>query len=299
MRIFKMCCETQIEGGKETVPIRNKHTSEHRRTPQYSSPKHSILRKSPITCFDKSESLPMMRKACTPIKSMCQSCCARDCPDIFASTSLEPLVSKESLRELELRRISKDLLFRHDLNFDRNITYRPNTHGARGQQRAVQSVEYRNAIGKELDLVLTKDNTSLSIEISHNTVSSTQSCNSCAPGLPRLSRMFGAVRRILKSLIQEDEWEAIDARLDVDLLIPQLKNRAFDLVAFSDWLAVLLRRFCSRKRFQSVDVMTSSIRHGVERLEAPLIATGLVSMFDIFETIKLVSEPFTFQTSRN
>ena len=101
---------------------------------------------------------------------------------------------------------------------------------------------------------------------------------------------------ILKSLMHEDEWDAIDARLDVDLLIQQLKNRAFDLVALSDWLALVLRRFCSPKRYQSIDVMTSSIRLGVERVEAQLIATGLISMFDILETIKLVSEPFKLQS---
>ena len=299
MRISQVCVETQIEGGEETVPIRNNHNSEHRRTPQYSSSKHSILRKSPITCVDKNESQPMMRKACTPTKPMPQSCCARNCPDIFASTSLEPLVSEESLRELELRRISKNLLLRHDLNFDRNITCRPNTHGARGQQRAVQSVEYWNAIRKDLDLLLMNGYTSSSIEPSHNTVSSTQACSSCARDLPRLSRMFGAVRMILKSLIHEDEWDAIDARLEVDLLIQQLKNRAFDLVAFSDWLAVLLRRFCSPKRYQSIDAMTSSIRLGVEHVEAPLITIGLKYMFDILEIIKLVSKPFKFQRPRN
>ncbi len=295
----RMCVETQIEGGKETVPIRNNHNSEHRRTSQHSFSKHSILRKSPITCTDKNASLPMMRKASTSIKHLCRSCCAGNCPEIFASTSLEPHVSEESLCELELRRISKDLLLRHDLNFDRNITYRPNTHGSRGQQRTVQSLEYRNAIRKELDILLTNNYTSSSIEPSHNTVSSIQACSSCAPGLPRLSRMFGAVRKILKSLMHEDEWDAIDARLDIDLLIQQLKNRAFDLVALSDWLAVLLRRFCSPKRYQSIDVMTSSIRLGVERVEAQRIATGLISMFDILETIKLVSEPFKFQTPRN
>ena len=298
MRIAQMCVETQIEGGEETVPIRNNNTFEHRRTLQYSSSKHSLLRKSHITCVDKNESLHMMRKACTPPKFMSQSCCARNCPAIFASIGLEPLIS-ESLCELELSRISKDLLLRHDLNFDRNITYRPNTHGARGQQRTVQSVEYWNAIRKELVLLLTNDYTNPSIEASHNTGSSTQACSSCTSGFPRLSRMFGAVRRILKSLTHEDEWDGIDARLDVDLLVQQMRNRAFDLVALSDWLAVLLRRSCSPKRYQSIDVMTSSIRLGVEHLEAQTIATGLVSMFDILETIKLVSEPFNFQTPRN
>ena len=293
MRIAQMCVETQIEGGEETVPIRNNNTSEHRRTLQYSSSKHSKLRKSHITCVDKNESLNMKRKACTPPKLMSQSCCARNCPAIFASTSLEPLVS-ENFCELELSRISKDLLLRHDLNFDRNITYRPNTQGARGQQRTVQSVEYWNAIRKELVLLLANDYTNPSIEASHNTGSSTQACRSCMFGFPRLSRMFGAVRRIVKSLTHVDEWDAIDARLDVDLLLQQMRNRAFDLVTLSDWLAVLLRRCCSPKRYQSIDVMTSSIRLGVEHLEAQPIATGLNSLFNILETLKLVSEPFKF-----
>ena len=299
MRNPRMCIETQIEGGKETVPIRNNQNSEHRSPPQHSSSKHSILRKSPITCTDRNKSLPVMRKACTSTKFMRRSCFARNSPDIFASASLEPLVSEESLSELELRRVSKDLLLRHDLNFDPNITYRPNTHGLRGQQRTVQSLEYWNAVTKELDISLTNDNTSSSIELSHNTVSSSQACSSCAPGLPRLSRMFGAVRMILKSLMHEDQWDAIDARLDIDLLIEQLKNRTFDLVALSDWLAVLLRRFCSLKRYQSIDVMTSSIRLGVERVDAQLITIGFKYMFDILESIKLVSKPFKFQTPRN
>ena len=288
MRSSRTCVETHIEGGKETVPIRNNHEGEH------TSAKHSILRKFPVTCTDKNKPLPVMRKACTSTKFVCRSLCARNYPDKFASTSLEPLVSEESLCELELRRISKNLLLRHDLNFDRNITYRPNTHGSRGEQRTVQSLEYWNAIRKELDILLTNEYTNSSIEPSHNTISSTQACSSCAPGLPRLSRMFGAVRMILKSLMHEDEWDAIDARLDIDLLIQQLKNRAFDLVALSDWLAVLLRGFCSPKRYQSIDAMTSSIRLGVGRVEAQFIATGLISMFDILETIKLVSEPFKF-----
>ncbi len=299
MRNARMGGEIQIEGGKETVPVRNNHNSEHRSTPQHSSSEHSILRKFPITCTNKNKPLHMCRKASTSTEFQCQSCCARNYPETIASTSFEPLISEETLCELELRRISKDLLLRHDLNFDRNISYRPNTHGSRGQQRTIQSLEYWNAIRKELDILLTNEYTSSSIEPSHNTVSSTQACNSCAPGLPRLSRMFGAVRMILKRLVHEDEWDAIDARLDVDLLIQQLKNRAFDLVALSDWLAVLLRRSCSSKRYQSIDVMTSSIRLGVERVEGQLIATGLIHMFDILETIKLVSEPYKSPLPRN
>ena len=293
MRNSRMCVETRIEGGEETVLIGNNHNPEHKSTPQHPSSKHSILRKFPITCTEKNKSPSMSRKASTSAEFLCRSCCARNHPETFAPTNLEPLVSEESLCELELRRILKDLLLRHDLNFDR-ITYRPNTHGPRGQQRTVQSLEYWNAIRKELDILLTNDYTSSSIEISHNTVSSTQDCSSCAPGLPRLSRMFGAVRIILKRLVHEDEWDAIDARLDVDLLTQQLKNRAFDLVALSDWLAVLMRTFCSSKRYQSIEMMTSSIRLGVERAEGQLIATGLTYMFDILETIKLVSEPLKF-----
>lgn len=290
MRNPRICGETQTEAGKETVPIRNNYSSEHRGTPQSSS-KCSTLRKFPITCTNKNKFLPTMRKASTSTKFLNRSCCAQRYSDISASTSLEPPVSEASLCELDLRRILKNLLLRHDLNFERDITCRPNTHGPRGEQRTVQSLEYWTAIRKELDILLKNDYNTSSIEPSHNTVSSSQACSSCAPGLPRLSRMFGAVRMILKSLTHEDEWDAIDARIDVDLLVQQLKNRAFDLVSLSDWLAVLLRRCCSTKRYQAIDMMTSSIRLGIERREAQLITTGLTIMFETLESSKLVSEP--------
>lgn len=281
MRNARVWGERKI-GGKGTI---------HRGMPQKLSSKYSSLHKFPNTCTNNNESLSTMRKPSKPIEFQSRSCCTQGYSGISELTSLEPPVSEESLCELELRRLSNNLLLRHDLNFDRDITYRPNTHGLRGQQRAVQCFEYWSAITKELDILLTNDYTSSLIEPSHNAVSSTQASSSCAPELTRLSRMFGAVQMILKSLMHEDEWDAIDARLDVDLLVQQLKNRAFDLVAFSDWLAVLLRRCCSSKRYYSIDMMTSSIRLGIECHEAQLITTGLTCLFEILESSKLVSEP--------
>ena len=281
MRDARLWGERKIEGDKGTV---------HRGTPQESS-QCSTLRKFPIRCTNKIESLPTMRNASKPAPFQYRSCCTQNYSEIFAFTSLEPPVSEESLRELELRQLSNNLLLRHDLNFDGDITYRPNTHGLRGRQRTVQSFAYWSAITKELAILLKNDYTSSSIESSHNTVSSIQACSSCASELPRLSRMFGVVRMILKGLMHGDEWNTIDARLDVDLLMQQLKNRAFDLVALSEWLAVLLRRCCSSKRYHSIDMMTSSIRLGIERGEAQLITTGLTCLFEILESSKLVSEP--------
>ena len=265
--------EREIEGGKGTL---------HRGTTKESSSTYSNLRKFPTTCTNKNESLPTMRKASKSTEFEYRSCCTHSC---------SPPVSEESLCELELRRLSNNLLLRHDLNFDRDITYRPNPHGLRGQQRTVQSFEYWSAITKELDILLTNDHASPSIEPSHDTVSSIQACSLCAPELPRLSRMFDTVRMILKSLMQKDEWDAIDARLDVDLLVQQVKNRAFDLVALGDWLAVQLRRCCSSKRYHFIDMMTSSIRLGIERGDAQLITTGLNCLLEILESSRLVSDP--------
>ena len=285
MRDARVWGARKIEGCKGTI---------HRGTPQESSSQYSTLRIFPIRCINKIDSLPTMRKASKSAPFRYRPCCTQSYSGIFAFTSLEPPVSEESLCDLEVRRLSNNLLLRHDLNFDRDITYRPNTHGLYGQQRTVQSFEYWSAITKELAILLTNDYTSSSIEASHNIVSSTQACSSCASELPRLSRMFGAVRTILKSLMHEDEWDAIDARLDGDLLVQEVKNRAFDLVALSDWLAVLLRRCCSLKRYHSIDTMTSSIRLGIERGDAQLITTGLTCLFEILESSKLVSEPLKF-----
>lgn len=101
--------------------------------------------------------------------------------------------------------------------------------------------------------------------------------------------MFETVRVILKSLVPEYEWSTIDARLDIDLLVQQLENEACDFIALSEWLGVLLRRYCLPEGSQLIDEMTTNIRSGVHNVDTGQILTGLMQIFTILEVMKLVS----------
>ena len=101
--------------------------------------------------------------------------------------------------------------------------------------------------------------------------------------------MIEAIREISKSLLPVDEWSSIDARLDVELLTQEMKHGLCDFTNLSDWLGSLLRRFCSPARDHLIDEMTSAIQFGVLNAQPRSTANGLMSIFDILQTMKLVT----------
>ncbi len=208
------------------------------------------------------------------------------------SASLDPPITRETLSELDWDRISSNLLLRHDLNFEPNIQYRPNTHGARGIERSLENVHYWDAVTVEVDTFLTRKEkmfTSRSQKCLRTPLLSSEPLRSCHSILLRLPRMFGAIRETLKTLVPDREWPAVDSRLDVDLLVQQMENRACDFISLGDCLASLLRRFCSPERDHLFDDMTAKIQLGVRQANAQLIVHGLRRAFSILEIMRLVS----------
>lgn len=228
---------------------------------------------------------------------MNQGCCSSNhsgpqdveppCSVNFRSASLQPPITKASLGELDSEHLFENLLLRHDLNFDPKIQYRPTTHGVRGEIRMTEALEYWNAMGTELAGFFMDQGkccccwTTLPTSPLRNSPVQTT--------LRRLPNMFETVRVILKSLVPEYEWSTIDARLDIDLLVQQLENEACDFIALSEWLGVLLRRYCLPEGSQLIDEMTTNIRSGVHNVDTGQILTGLMQIFTILEVMKLVS----------
>ena len=101
--------------------------------------------------------------------------------------------------------------------------------------------------------------------------------------------MFEAVGEILKSLLPRDQWPAIDARLDVDLLVQELRNDACDFVALSEWLGTLLRRFVSPDRALLIDSMICKMHDGVRNKDIGEILDSFKRTFQILEVLTLVS----------
>lgn len=204
--------------------------------------------------------------------------------------SIDPPVTKASLSELDLVRIVNDAKLRHDVNFDQEVSFRPNTHGEVFQLRQTLEKGYWEALTIEFALYITRRR-----DISSNRSESPKSPWHLGPasvnkGPPlRLPKMFRTIQEILKTLVPVYEWPTVDTRLDVDLLIQQLEKGVCDILALSQWLSSLLLGSCSPMRDCFVATMVSIIRRGVESEHAGCIAEGLKHLFYILENMKLVS----------
>ena len=202
------------------------------------------------------------------------------------TASTDPPVTKASLSELDLVRIVNDVKLRHDVNFDREVSFRPNTHGEVFQLRQALEKGYWEALTIEFALYMTRRR-----DISSRRPGSPWHLGpTCVGKVPlRLPKMFRTIQEILKTLVPMSEWPAVDTRLDVDLLIQQLEKGVCDILALSQWLSSLLLGSCSPMRDCLVANMVSIIRCGVESEHAGRIAEGLKHLFYILENMKLVS----------
>lgn len=205
------------------------------------------------------------------------------------TASNDPPVTMASLSELDLKRIVNDAKLRHDVNFDREVSFRPNTHGEVFQLRQALEEGYWEALTIEFALYITRRR-----DISSTRPDSSESPWHLGPASGakvqlRLKKMFRTIQEILKTLVPMSEWPAVDTRLDVDLLIQQLEKGVCDILALSQWLSSLLLGSCSPMRDGLVADMVRMIRRGVESEHAGCIAEGLKHLFYILENMKLVS----------
>ena len=207
--------------------------------------------------------------------------------------NIEPPITNLTLGQLDCDQLYSNLLLRHDLNFDPNIQYRPVTDGDLGSLRMLEASEYWNAMSSELARwLMRKDNararTSKRCRYAMGGRSSGQNKQAPQVQLTRLPRMFDTVRQILKGLLPEEEWPTIDRRFDISLLVQQLENNAANFVELSEWLGFLLQRFCSPARHHMITSMTSTIRDGIHKRDVGRLLSGLMQIFEILETMKLV-----------
>jgi hypothetical protein len=61
-------------------------------------------------------------------------------------------ITKESLSELDIQSIINNIKSRHEVNFDRELSFRPNFDGVKGQQKRETADQYWKALEAELEL---------------------------------------------------------------------------------------------------------------------------------------------------
>lgn len=205
---------------------------------------------------------------------------------------LEPPITKATLSELDLERFSTDPQLRHDVYIDRGVSFRPVVNGPAAQEKRQQASWYWDALVIEFAIHITRRKLAAQRPgHSHSMRSPWLRLINPDWAPMRLPTMFHVIKEITKTLVPQLEWEIVDARLDVALLIQELEQGVCDVNGLIGWLGTLLLGSCSPMRDSFVEEMVSTVQEGVNTANARVIVDGLKNLFGILEIMKLVSYP--------
>jgi hypothetical protein len=194
----------------------------------------------------------------------------------FWHATCVPPITKQSLSELDINSIISNSKLRHDVNFDRELHFRPNLDGHKGQLKRETQKAYWEAVTAELTLY-------------HSTsgpFTSDPSVNGLRKDCQRrIPQMFGTIKEILKHLVPERDQPSVDEHLDVPMVMQEIEKGVFDFVSIAVWLAQLLKCHCAPMRDEMVDRMVDRVRNG----DPASMSAGLCELFGVLEAMKLVS----------
>jgi hypothetical protein len=199
----------------------------------------------------------------------------------FWAATLVPPVTKLSLGELDISSIINNSKLRHDVNFDRELHFRPNLDGQKGQLKREAQKGYWLAITAEIQLYQYICTTF------DSDAAETQFKNECCRRMPF---MFETVKEILTNLVPERDQPAVDEHLDIPMVMQEIGKGVCDFFKLAAWLAQLLKSHCAPMRDEMVDRMVEWIQKG----DAASISTGLCELFGVLEAMKLVRAKLSY-----
>lgn len=200
----------------------------------------------------------------------------------FREADTQPPITQESLAELDMPRIINNPKLRHDVNFDKELHFRPNLDGSKGKQKMAKADQYWRALEAEFVLygqVQFGRAQSLENEAYWDRI--------MEASLKRLPSVFKAIQEILKTLVPDYDQKAVQERLDVDHIMQQIQNGVCDLIDLGNWLAKVLKNHCAPMRDSLVDGMQKEIRRGATENRAEKLVNGLRQLMTILEAMKL------------
>ncbi|KAF2872544.1 T-complex protein 11-domain-containing protein [Massariosphaeria phaeospora] len=203
--------------------------------------------------------------------------------DAFRIAAEFPPITKQSLSELDIQNIISNIKLRHDINFDRDLSFRPNTDGAKGHEKKRASSQYWLALEAELELY---------VRLYCGTPSLFKSLHvnwsDCAQyAKRRIPKVFETIQDVLKSLVPDRDHSRVEEHLDVSMLMQEIEKGVCDLVRLAEWMAHLLKEHCAPMRDEMVDNMVDLTRLGVADNKAETIVEGLKALLGILEAMKL------------
>ncbi|OJD18878.1 hypothetical protein AJ78_01133 [Emergomyces pasteurianus Ep9510] len=188
-----------------------------------------------------------------------------------------PPVTAHSLSELGLDAIMKNTRLRMDVNFDKDLHFRP----VGGPAKAKAADEYWQAIAIEISIwaFCASNNINLSFDARNS------SSNHVFQA--RLPTMLDTLREILLTLVPDRDRACIKENLETKFLMTQVEKGVLNLVGLAEWLAVLMKTHCAPMRDHMADDMVEHIRSGCQLQDMNKISEGLRQLFAILESMKL------------
>ncbi|KAJ1562376.1 hypothetical protein HK405_012848 [Cladochytrium tenue] len=167
---------------------------------------------------------------------------------------LLPPITRYTLRELDMDEILSSVQLRHDLFFDPNLQFKPNTDGERGDQRRQKTTSYWAQVESEAQLGVTY----------------------------RLPLLLFELRCIILELLPYSEAvkEELEANLDIRHIAQQIKHNVLNASALIKYLSGLLKANCAPARDALVDSMLASAESGK-------FVESLRICFELMELMKL------------
>ncbi|KAF3007830.1 hypothetical protein E8E13_010658 [Curvularia kusanoi] len=215
--------------------------------------------------------------------TMVPGCEGEELAEAFREGSEFPPITRQSLSELDIQNIITNIRLRHDVNFDRDLSFRPNLDGAKGQEKVRAAQRYWSALVAELELynrlfrgtppLLEFDTSDWSVIVRN--------------AERRIPNIFQTIRDVIKGLVPDRDHCRVDEHLDVPMLMQQIERGICDLVGLSEWMSCLLKEHCAPMRDHWVDKMVAYTRTGVAQNKPESIVKGLCELLGILESMKL------------
>ncbi|KAK5278045.1 Protein SOSEKI 1, partial [Cryomyces antarcticus] len=133
----------------------------------------------------------------------------------FLNATLSPPITSESLSELDMVRIVNNPKLRHDINFDRELSFRPNLEGPNRKEKFRATDEYWTALTAELALythLFDASSSARRVQEQHRGLY-------IAGSRKRVPLLFETLKDILKTLVAEGDQSRIEEVLDVPMLM--------------------------------------------------------------------------------
>lgn len=190
------------------------------------------------------------------------------------SYSSQPPVTKATLSELDIPRIVYNPKLRYDINFDRDLHFRPNLDGDSGRRKLQKSNEFWNRLRAQIKDFMA-DPVAFESELA-----GTEWC---------LQSTLRAIGEILGTLVPPEDRSMVEEILNVEFLMQEFRKGVADLQKLGLWLARTLKSHCAPMRDEWVDEMVIQLTFGDRARDVDSLVQGLQSLLSVLEAMKLVS----------